>query len=250
MRTVVVIPARLSSTRLPNKVLLDLDGKTVLQRVYEQALQAEGIDAVYIATDSQEIKESCQHFTDNILLTAATHQSGTDRIAEAIRQISCDVVVNVQGDEPFIDPHLISAVAHALIQHSTPMSSAMQRISSIEELHNPNCVKVVLNRQHQALYFSRAAIPHDRDTPSEESLLHHPYYRHIGIYGYTKAFLLQYSQLPMSALEQIEKLEQLRVLENGFTIQMVETEESTFGIDTFEDYQQALNILKEYNEIN
>jgi len=245
MRTVVVIPARLASSRLPNKVLLDLAGKSVLQRVYEQAIQAEGIDAVYIATDSIEIQHACQPFTDNILMTASTHQSGTDRIAEAIGQISCNVVVNVQGDEPFIDPTLISAVAHALIQHNAPMSSAMKRINSIQDLQNPNCVKVVVNQQQQALYFSRSPIPYDRDILLEESIKNYSYYRHIGIYGYTKTFLQQYSQMPMSPLEQREKLEQLRVLEHGFRIQMVETQESSLGIDTAEDYQKALEKIKE-----
>jgi 3-deoxy-manno-octulosonate cytidylyltransferase (CMP-KDO synthetase) len=217
----------------------------MLQRVYEQAIQAEGIDAVYIATDSQEIQAACQPFTDNIIMTASTHLSGTDRIAEAISQIPCDVVVNVQGDEPFISPGLISAVAHTLIQNNAPMSSAMKRIGDIKDLQDPNCVKVVVNQQRQALYFSRSPIPYDREGDLESSIQNHSYYRHIGIYGYTKTFLQQYSQLPMSPLEQIERLEQLRVLEHGFGIQMIETTESSLGIDTTEDYQKALERLKE-----
>ncbi len=244
MQKIVMIPARLASSRLPGKLLLDLGGKSVLAHVYAQSLLAEGIDAVYIATDSEEIATHCQQFTDHIIFTDTAHQSGTDRIAEAVQGLGCDIIVNVQGDEPFIDPKLISKVANGVNSH-IPMSSAIQRIQNTSELHDPNVVKVVVNSKAEALYFSRSLIPHPRDMWDSlrsaggeipEAL---SFYRHIGIYGYTRDFLLTYSQMEPSTLEKIERLEQLRVLENGYTIQMLETTEDAFGIDTMEDYIKA-----------
>jgi len=251
MKTVVVIPARLNSSRLPNKVLLDLKGKTVVQRVYEQCLKAKTIDAVYIATDSQKVLQSCQAFTDNIILTQDTHESGTDRIAEAIAAIDCDIVINVQGDEPFIEPELIEQLAHSLINDSSlVMSSAMHRIEQVSDLKNHNVVKVTVNNNREALYFSRSIIPHHRD--EWESLLNHHttvpeslnFYRHLGIYGYTKPFLLRFSNMPPSYLERLEKLEQLRVLENGFKIKMIATDYHSIGIDTQSDYEHALGSME------
>jgi len=249
MHTVVVIPARLHATRLPRKLLLDLGGKSVLQRVYEQCLLAKGINAVYIATDSREIATHCQTFTENIVMTSTAHQSGTDRIAEAVSEINAEVVVNVQGDEPFIDPALITQVANAVTEQ-TPMSSAMRRIRQAASLHDPNSVKVVVNHHNEALYFSRLPIPYHRDgweqlTDNHDTLpdtLH--FYQHIGIYGYHRDFLLTYSQMPPSYLERLERLEQLRVLENGYRIQMIETDHDTLGIDTPEDYIKAQERIK------
>ncbi len=247
MQTIVVIPARLASTRLPRKLLLPLGEKSILQRVYEQCLCADGIDAVYIATDSPEIATACQHFTTQVIMTDQRHTSGTDRIAQAIESLDCHIVVNVQGDEPFISPALITEVAQTLECSGAPMSSAMQRIASQQDLHDPNVVKVVVNHHREALYFSRAPIPLRRDDNQEipSALLPAtpPYYKHIGIYGYTKSFLQTYTQMPPSILEQAEKLEQLRVLENGYTIQMIETTEDALGIDTPEDYEKALALL-------
>ena len=239
-----MIPARLESTRLPGKLLLDLGGKSILAHVYTQSLLAEGIDAVYVATDSDEIAVHCQQFTDNIILTDKAHQSGTDRIAEAAQTLDCDIIVNVQGDEPFINPKLISMVADA-IHSDLPMSSAMQRIYHTSELNDPSIVKVVVNSRSEALYFSRSVIPHHRDAWETLTERHKKipealyFYQHIGIYGYTKAFLHAYSQMPPSYLERVEKLEQLRVLENGYPIQMIETKENAFGIDTMKDYIKA-----------
>ena len=249
MQKIVVIPARLASTRLPRKLLLDLGGKSILQRVYEQCLLAEEIDAVYIATDSIEIYKACQAFTDRLIMTAETHSSGTDRIAEAVATLDCQVIVNVQGDEPFINPKLITQIAQAVEGNTAPMSSAMTRITQTDELRDPNVVKVVVNHQSQALYFSRSVIPHHRD--DWETLMHKhasipetlPFYKHIGIYGYSRDFLLYYTQMAPSYLESVEKLEQLRVLENGYAIQMIETAEIGLGIDTPEDYQEAQAIL-------
>ena len=244
MKKVIVIPARLDSSRLPNKVLLDLKGKTVLQRVYEQCLKVTDVDGVYIATDSQEIQEACQEFTNHVIMTKSTHQSGTDRIAEAVETLNCDVVINVQGDEPFIDPSLIEALLESFENSETLMSSAMSKIVDSADLQNSNVVKVTVDSSHNALYFSRSVIPFPRDHSevfdSNEALKKQSFYRHIGIYGYRKDFLLQYIHMERSYLEKVEKLEQLRVLENGYKIKMIETVSSSIGIDTLDDYHEAL----------
>jgi len=244
-----VIPARLNSSRLPRKVLLDLHGKTVVQRVYEKCIQAKNIDEVYIATDSLEVKESCELFTKNIIMTSETHESGTDRIAQAIENIDCDVIINVQGDEPFIDIKLIEELANSF-DDETKMVSAMHKIKLVEDLKNPNVVKVNVDKNLNALYFSRSIIPHHRD--DWDSLLNHHvtipeplrFYRHLGVYGYTKEFIKTYSNMEVSYLERLEKLEQLRVLENGYKIKMIETDYNSIGIDTKEDYEKALELLK------
>jgi 3-deoxy-manno-octulosonate cytidylyltransferase (CMP-KDO synthetase) len=244
MKKVIVIPARLDSSRLRKKVLLDLKGKTVIQRVYEQCLKVKNIDGVYIATDSSEIEEVCRSFTNHIILTKSSHQSGTDRIGEAVAGIDCDVVVNVQGDEPFIDPNLIEELVHSFDDDQVSMASAMSKIENIKDLQDPNVVKVVVDTQNNAIYFSRAPIPFPRDYQeiihSNEELIKHNFFRHIGIYGYQKDFLAKYIKMEQTKLEKLEKLEQLRVIENGFKIKMIEAASSLIGIDTQEDYEEAL----------
>jgi 3-deoxy-manno-octulosonate cytidylyltransferase (CMP-KDO synthetase) len=244
MKKVIVIPARLDSSRLPKKVLLDLKGKTVIQRVYEQCLRVKNIDGVYIATDSSEIEEVCRSFTNHIILTKSTHQSGTDRIGEAVAGIDCDVVVNVQGDEPFIDPNIIEELVNSFNDDQVSMASAMSKIENIKDLQDPNVVKVVVDTQNNAIYFSRAPIPFPRDHQeiihSNEELKNHNFFRHIGIYGYRKDFLAKYIEMDQTNLEKLEKLEQLRVIENGFKIKMIEAATSLIGIDTQEDYEEAL----------
>lgn len=244
MKKVIVIPARLDSSRLPKKVLLDLKGKTVLQRVYEQCLKVKNIDEVYIATDSFEIKEVCKTFTNQVIITKSTHQSGTDRIGEAISSIDCDIVINVQGDEPFIEPSLIEALVNSFSNSEISMSSAMSKVNNVKDLQNSNVVKVVVDSQNNALFFSRSMLPFPRDVKeisiANEVLEKYQFFRHIGIYGYRKEFLLHYVNMEQSSLEKIEKLEQLRALENGFKIKMIETDSSLMGIDTLEDYEEAL----------
>ena len=244
MKKVIVIPARLDSSRLPKKVLLDLKGKTVIQRVYEQCLKVSNIDAVYIATDSLEIKDICDTFTSNAMLTKSTHQSGTDRIGEVVAFIDCDIVINVQGDEPFIEPSLIEELVNSFENSEISMASAMSRINDVKDLQNSNVVKVTVDDQKNALYFSRSLIPFPRDfkkTLSSDKILEkHVFYRHIGIYGYRKDFLVSYVNMKQSYLENVEKLEQLRALENGFKIKMIEAKSSLIGIDTQEDYEEAL----------
>ena len=245
MKNVIIIPARLNSSRLHGKVLLDLGGKTVVQRVFEQCLQVENINEVYIATDSEEVFNSCKSFTNNIILTKSNHESGTDRIAEAIQNINCDNIINVQGDEPFIEPSLIEELVSTFETSQTDMISVMHKIKTIKELKNHNVVKVIINNNNEAIYFSRSIIPHHRDEwdtlinkhiniPEELN-----FYRHIGIYGYKKDFLIKYSNMEQTYLERLEKLEQLRVIENGYKIKMIETEEVSIGIDTIEDYENA-----------
>lgn len=254
MKTIIVIPARLKSTRLPNKILLDLKGKTIIQRVYEECLKAKNIDSVYIAIESIKTKESCENFTSNIIMTDKSHKSGTDRIAQAVKDIECDIVINVQGDEPFIEPLLIEAIANSFINSNRVMTSVLHRIKKVKELKNINIVKVTKDNDNNALYFSRSIIPHHRD--GWDSLLNHhttipeslKFYRHLGIYGYTKEFLLKYSTMEQGYLERVEKLEQLRVLENGYKIQMIETDYNSIGIDTKEDYIQALEILNHFQK--
>jgi len=247
MKKVIIIPARLDSSRLPKKVLLDLKGKTVIQRVYEQCLKVKNVDGVYIATDSIEVKEVCESFTDKVVITKSTHQSGTDRIGEAVSAIDCDIVINVQGDEPFIEPSLIEAVVNSFSNSDISMSSAMSKINNIKDLQNTNVVKVVTDLHNNALFFSRSLIPFPRDVKeisiAKEVLEKGQFYRHIGIYGYRKDFLLKFVNMEQSYLEKVEKLEQLRALENGFKIKMIEANSSLIGIDTREDYEE---VLKKY----
>ena len=244
MKKVIVIPARLDSSRLPKKVLLDLKGKTVIQRVYEQCLKVKNVDGVYIATDSIEIKEVCETFTNNVIITKSTHKSGTDRIGEAVSAIDCDIVINVQGDEPFIEPSLIEALVNSFVNSEISMSSAMSKISNVKDLQNTNVVKVVTDLHNNALFFSRSLIPFPRDVKeisiAKEVIEESQFFRHIGIYGYRKDFLLHFVNLEQSYLEKVEKLEQLRALENGFKIKMIEANSSLIGIDTQEDYEEAL----------
>ena len=244
MKKVIIIPARLDSSRLPKKVLLDLKGKTVIQRVYEQCLKVKNVDGVYVATDSIEIKEVCETFTNNVIITKSTHKSGTDRIGEAVSAIDCDIVINVQGDEPFIEPSLIEALVNSFSNSEISMSSAMSKINNVKDLQNTNVVKVVTDLHNNALFFSRSLIPFPRDVKeisiANEVIEESQFFRHIGIYGYRKDFLLHFVNLEQSYLEKVEKLEQLRALENGFKIKMIEASSSLIGIDTQEDYEEAL----------
>ena len=250
MSTIVIIPARLNSSRLSGKVLLDICGKPMVQHVFESAQKAKGIKAVYIATDSVEVQEACKQFTQNILMTKTTHESGTDRLAEAVNSLSCDNVINVQGDEPLIDPSLISQLALMLEDKTVTMVSAMHKIKRVDDLKSVNSVKVTVDKNLNALYFSRSIIPHDRDNwdrllnDSEVIPNELIFYKHIGIYGYKTSFLLKYSTLEQTYLEKLEKLEQLRVLENGFKIKMVSTDYVPIGVDIQEDLDEVRKIMK------
>lgn len=244
MTFTVIIPARLASTRLPNKPLADLGGKPMVVRVAERAALS-GATRVIVATDHAEIEAACVLHGVEVRMTRADHPSGTDRIAEVAASIGLPldaVVVNVQGDEPLIDPALIAATA-ALVGRGMPMATAAHEIGNIEEAFNPNVVKVVLDKAGRALYFSRATIPWHRDAfalSRDRAPAGYKPLRHIGLYAYTNEFLQAYPKLEKSPLEEIEALEQLRVLWNGYPIAVHVTQQSpAAGVDTPEDLERV-----------
>ena len=232
-----IIPARYASTRFPGKPLVDIHGKSMLQRVYEQC-QKSNLDRIVVATDDERIAAHVQAFAGEVILTASTHKSGTDRIAEAADKLNLQddgIVLNIQGDEPFIHPEDINLLAACFEKQTTQIATLVKRINAIETLENPNNPKVVLNTKQEALYFSRAVIPHLKGFKKEDWLNHHTFYKHIGIYGFRTAVLKEISQLPSSLLEQKEGLEQLRWLENGYRIQTAETNSESIAVDCPED---------------
>ncbi len=240
-KCIIVIPARFASTRFPGKPLVNLANKPIIQHVYE-AVQGLNLPII-IATDNDIIQKRVEEFGANCLLTSAQHQSGTDRIAEVVKSLDYDIIINVQGDEPFIKIEPIRELIKAFEDESISVASLMHKLSSVSEINNPNNVKVVCASNHQALYFSRSPIPYNRD-----NLLGVSYYKHIGVYAYTKKALLDFVKLPLGKLEQIEKLEQLRFLENGYKIKMIATNYTGIGIDTPEDLIAAEKFLKEINK--
>jgi 3-deoxy-manno-octulosonate cytidylyltransferase (CMP-KDO synthetase) len=232
-RILGVIPARFASSRFPGKALATITGKSMLQHVYERASQARYLTKLIIATDDQRIYDAARRFGGVVRMTRADHLSGTDRAAEIASAESADLIVNIQGDEPLIDPAAIDAAALSLLQDDElSMGTLKKRIEDAQEITNPNVVKVVTNRDGDALYFSRCPIPYVRDG----SVIH---YKHIGLYVYRREFLLKYSGLPVGPLEQVERLEQLRALENGYRIRVVETEYDSLGVDTPEDLERV-----------
>lgn len=236
-----IIPARYASTRFPAKALADIGGKSMIQRVYEQALQATTLTAVWIATDHPLIAEHVKQFGGKVCMTADTHPSGTDRCFEALQKIggSFDYVINIQGDEPFIQPQQIDILA-ACLDSETELATLVKRFADPDALFNPNTAKAVLNTRAEALYFSRHPIPFLRGVEKSQWLEKHSYYQHIGIYAYRTDVLAKITQLPPSSLEKAESLEQLRWLENGFRIKTAFTEYESLGIDTPEDLEAAL----------
>jgi 3-deoxy-manno-octulosonate cytidylyltransferase (CMP-KDO synthetase) len=236
MRSIIVIPARLQSTRLPRKVLLDLGGKPVIQRVYEACLKSQLHHEIWIAADSEEVFKVCRQFTQNVIMTKEEHPSGTDRIAEVAEKIACDIVINVQGDEPFFDAGIIDRLITALEQSDAVMASVCAPVETIDELNNPNLVKVITDVNGQAVYFSRFAVPFLRDREVTDVAV---YKKHMGVYAYKTSFLSKFIKLPVSFLEASEKLEQLRAIENGYKIKMIEVKGFEKGIDTPEDLKLA-----------
>ena len=238
----VIIPARYQSTRLPGKLLMELHGSTVLERVYRQVQQAQP-KSVTIATDSEVIFEKATCFGAHVVMTATTHQSGTDRIAEVVANQSFgldEIIVNVQGDEPLIDPALISQVAQSLAADSVPMATLCWPMDDEASRNNPNVVKVVRDINNHALYFSRAPIPFHREGSSRKNVM----YRHIGLYAYRAAFLLEIVQWPVCELEAVEALEQLRVLWAGYKIKVDEACVPPMqDINTAEDLVRAQRLL-------
>ena len=244
MKVIGIIPARYASTRFPGKPLALIAGKPLIQHVVEQCQQAKSLSEIIVATDDTRIWEVAQNFC-RVEITLPNHPSGSDRIAEVAERIACDAVVNIQGDEPLIDPNVIDAVANALAQNE--MSTAATLIKNISELDNPNVVKVVVNAAGRALYFSRRTIPYLREAanrPSSEQLAAFPFLKHLGIYGYRRETLLRLVKYPVSPLENAEKLEQLRALDNGIGIAVVKVDYDSIGVDMPEDVQRVEKFLK------
>ena len=238
MKVLGVIPARYASTRFPGKPLVDIQGKTMIQRVYEQAMKAKSLSKVIVATDDERIFNHVQSFKGEALMTSDVHQSGTDRCAEVINQLSSegfDAVVNIQGDEPFINPSQIDSVVEILKKEQFMIATLVKRVHTEGVIYNPNIVKAVFSSEGKALYFSRSPIPYLRNIPTDEWLSKGEFYKHIGLYAYKSAVLKEIALLPPSRLEKLESLEQLRWLENGYAIGIAETDLETIGIDTPED---------------
>ena len=236
MKVTALIPARLSSTRFDRKLLMDLCGKSIILRTYESVVETGLFHSVYVVTEDQEIYDEIVNAGGNSIISKNKHESGSDRIAEACKSIDSDAFVNIQGDEPFIDSFSLNKLVLEL--NSSEYVSLMINISDSNEINNPNNVKVIVDSDNYALYFSRSVIPFNRDVNSNEI----DYFKHIGVYGFTKQALMNFSKLPPSKLELVEKIEAIRIIENGSKIKMIETDFLGVGIDTKEDLDLAISI--------
>ena len=248
MKFLAIIPTRYASTRFPAKPLAMLGGKTVIQRVYEQVSGV--MDDAYVATDDERIEAVVKAFGGKVVMTSVHHKSGTDRCYEAMTRIGgqFDVVVNIQGDEPFIQPSQLHSIQACFQDPATQIATLVKPFTpqdGLQALQNPNSPKVVLDKNRNALYFSRSVIPYLRGVDSAEWLSRHTYYKHIGLYAYRTEVLKEITALPQSSLELAESLEQLRWLENGYVIKAGITEVETIGIDTPQDLQRAEEFLKQ-----
>ena len=244
MKFIGIIPARYASTRFPGKPLALLGGKTVIERVYSQASSV--LDDCYVATDDERIFDAVTSFGGRAVMTSVAHRSGTDRIAEAMEKIGDDhdVVVNIQGDEPFIRQEQITALCHCFDEAETQIATLGKPFGDIASVDNPNSPKIVVDNRGFALYFSRSVIPFVRGVVHEEWLGHYPFLKHLGLYAYRSEVLREITRLPQSSLEKAESLEQLRWLQNGYRIRVALTDMETVGIDTPEDLQRAEEFLK------
>ena len=252
MKFTAVIPARYASTRFPGKPLAMLGGKTVIQRVYEQA--ASVLSEVYVATDDERILSAVEAFGGRAVMTRTDHKSGTDRIEEAVEKIERqgmdkegqgDVIINIQGDEPFVQPSQIKTLMALFDDPETQIGTLGKRFESMEAVQNPNSPKIVTDHRGFALYFSRSVIPFIRGIEVEDWLSHYPFLKHLGVYAYRREVLAEVTKLPQGVLEKAESLEQLRWLENGYRIRVGMTEVETVGIDTPADLERAEQFLKQ-----
>lgn len=245
MKVACIIPSRYASTRLPGKPLADICGKPMIQRVYEQALLAKRVDAVFVATDDERVFETMQKIGGQVILTSSAHKTGTDRLAEvAMKHGEYDIIINVQGDEPLIDPEIIDLLAKAMLADSNlPMATVSSPLAE-SEYDDPAAVKVVTNTQENALYFSRSLIPYPRGGFGTNGPR-----KHVGIYAYTRKFLLEFARMAPTPLETAESLEQLRVLENGYTIKVIPTDKSFVGVDTPEDLSRVIEVIKQREQL-
>lgn len=246
MQVIGIIPSRYASTRFPGKPLVDIKGKTMIQRVYEQASKASSLATVVVATDDQRIFDHVQGFGGNVAMTSEDHESGTDRCFEALQNFGgdYDAVVNIQGDEPFIQPSQIEKVISCFENESTQIATLVRVITDAEELHNPNQVKAVIDTHKKAVYFSRQPIPYLKGVDLNDWPSLHTYYGHLGLYAYRTSALGEITQLAPSSLEKAESLEQLRWLENGYHISVEITDIPSVGIDTPEDLERLLPTIE------
>lgn len=244
MKFIGIIPARYASTRFPGKPLALLGGKPVIQHVYEKV--AAVLEAAYVATDDERIYDVVKSFGGQVVMTRTDHKSGTDRIEEAIEKIGgeWDVVINVQGDEPFVAKNQLDTICHCFDDPTTQIATLGKPFESMEAVQNPNSPKIVVDNMGFAMYFSRSVIPYVRGKEMSSWLTHYPFLKHLGIYAYRKDVLRQVTQLPQSSLEIAESLEQLRWLQNGFKIKVGTTDVETVGIDTPQDLERAEEFLK------
>ncbi len=234
-----VIPARYGSTRLPAKALAVIHGKPMIQHVYERCMKSRLLSEILVATDDKRIFDAVMSFGGNAVMTSKFHKSGTDRIGEAAGKIKCDIVVNIQGDEPMIDPNNIDkAIEPLLTDKSINVSTICIKIKDKKDITNPNIVKVIKDRNNNALYFSRSVIPFNRDSGKVE------YFKHIGLYVYRSPYLAQLVKMKQTKLEAAEKLEQLRILENGGRIRVVEVKKDSHSVDTPEDLKKARKLIR------
>jgi 3-deoxy-manno-octulosonate cytidylyltransferase (CMP-KDO synthetase) len=240
-----IIPARYASTRFPGKPLIDIGGKSMIQRVYEQASKSASLSDVFVATDDTRIEQAVTAFGGKVCITSDRHPSGTDRCAEVIEKLNltCDAVINIQGDEPFIDPKQIDLVSSCFDDDRTELATLIKEISSSDILFNPNSPKVIVDRDQFAIYFSRHPVPYIRGSEEKNWLDQHRFYQHIGIYGYRADVLKKITQLSPSSLEKAESLEQLRWIEHGYRIKTAVTTLETLAIDTPEDLTRILHKL-------
>lgn len=246
MKTAIIIPARYASSRLPGKPLLRQTGKYLVEHVYEQACQARRASIVVVATDDSRIATAVRSFGGRVAMTRRDHATGTDRVAEVARTLDVDIVVNLQGDEPLVDPDSLDLLAELLERDpGADMATLAVPLPSVEAYHNPNCVKAVVDANGRALYFSRSPVPFVRDGAPDFSARPARFLQHLGLYAYRKNFLLELATLPPQPLEKLEKLEQLRVLALGRPILVGTIERSGIGVDTYEDYEQFVRVHRE-----
>ncbi|KJJ85706.1 3-deoxy-D-manno-octulosonate cytidylyltransferase [Candidatus Omnitrophus magneticus] len=253
MKCVAIIPARWDSSRFKGKILTRINGKPMLRHVWEKVKKAKEIDDVFIAVDKERVFRAVEAFGGKAVYTSLDHTSGTDRIAEAAKNLDADIIVNIQADEPLVNPAMIDELVQIFqYEPKVQMATLIKRIENIEDISNPNIVKVVTDRRGYALYFSRSPIPYLRKNGEiwegeerEPSITR--YFKHIGLYAYTKEFLLSFASLPTSLLEEDEKLEQLRALEHGYKIMTKETRYSTIGVDIPADVERVKAFLKDEN---
>jgi 3-deoxy-manno-octulosonate cytidylyltransferase (CMP-KDO synthetase) len=247
MKTLIIIPARYASSRLPGKPLAEIKGKPMIQHVYERV--ADAFENTYIATDDTRIINAAESFNAKVVMTDINHQSGTDRcrqdleIIEQTNRQNFDIIINVQGDEPLISPEALRTAEALLEDNTVQIATLIKRINNTEEISDPNIPKVVTDKNNRALYFSRQAIPYHRDSPKTLDLKTHKYYKHIGLYAYRKKVLEEIVKLPISYLEEAEKLEQNRWLENGFSVHCALTEYESISVDTKNDLKKINSMI-------